>query len=64
MRPHPSYAALDLAMKMDGEDAARLLTLDGPDDGRRGLTVEPLQLEAARIVREWIDMYGANPSIH
>jgi hypothetical protein len=63
-----SPAALDLALRMDVEEAAKVLThhqqAAWPGEMRAPLGVEPLRLEAARIVCEWVDLYGPYPTIH
>jgi hypothetical protein len=68
MNAHHSNAALNLAFTMDLEEAAKILThhqrAEGPDLGRAPLGPEPLQLAAARIVCEWVDLFGACPAIH
>jgi hypothetical protein len=69
MLAHYSYEALALAFKMDAVDAENLVRLhDQPGlllpAGARVPYIEPLRLEAARIVCEWVDTYGLFPSLH
>lgn len=67
MRAHHSYAALDLAIRMDAADAARLVSLHQRPDllvPHGAAPVDPLYLEAAHIVCEWVDTYGPHPSLH
>ena len=63
MLVHHSYEALALAFKMDAADAANLIRLhDEPKllltAGARVPYIEPVRLEAARIVCEWVETYG------
>jgi hypothetical protein len=68
MNAHHSNAALNLAFTMDVEEAAKILTHHqraewlGPNRAPIGL--EPLRLEAARIVCGWVDLYGPYPAVH
>ena len=69
MRAHHSYEALNLALRMDAMDAAKLVILHQGTDAllprdAPSPFIEPLHLEAARIVCEWVDTYGPFPSVH
>jgi hypothetical protein len=54
---------------MDAGDAAQLVTLhDDPQLLRPGGAwlpyIEPVRLQAARIVCAWVDTYGPFPTLH
>jgi hypothetical protein len=64
-----SYEALALAFAMDAGDAVRLVTLhDAPGlvlpEGVPVPYIEPVRLEAARIVCTWVETYGPFPTPH
>jgi hypothetical protein len=66
--PH-SYEALALAFAMDAGDAAHLVTLHDdpqllPPAGAWLPDIEPVRLEAARIVCAWVETYGPFPTLH
>ena len=66
---HHSYQALALALEMNAADAANLIRLHEnpaflPREGAAVPYIEPLHLEAARIVCEWVETYGLFPSLH
>jgi hypothetical protein len=69
MISQPSYQALALAFRMDARDAAYLLRLhEQPEYLVKAAPlisrIEPVRVEAARIVCEWVDTYGLFPTIH
>ena len=64
-----TYEALALALRMDANDAAYLLQVhEGAEvalaGGARAPYIEPVRLQAARIVREWVRTYGPFPTLH
>jgi hypothetical protein len=64
-----TYEALALAFRMDASDAAYLLQVhEGAvvplARGARVPYIEPVRLQAARIVREWVTTYGPFPTLH
>ena len=67
MHAQHSFAALDLAMRMDAADAAWLVSIHQRPElllPPGAPPVNPLHLQAAHIVCEWVDMYGPCPSLH
>ncbi|MDB5449362.1 MAG: hypothetical protein JWQ52_490 [Phenylobacterium sp.] len=64
-----TYEVLALAFRMDASDAAYLLQEHEQAEVplARGAWVpyiEPVRLQAARIVREWVMTYGPFPTLH
>lgn len=64
-----SHEALALAFAMDAGDAVRLVALhDAPElvlpAGAPAPYIEPVRLEAARIVCAWVVTYGQFPTRH
>ena len=69
MLAHHTYEALALAMEMDARDALDLVALhDEPGlllpPGAPVPYIEPVRLEAARIVCGWVETYGPRPRLH
>jgi hypothetical protein len=69
MRIQHSYEALAMAFAMDARDAVQLITLhDEPQlllpAGAPAPYIEPVRLEAARIVCAWVETYGPFPTLH
>jgi hypothetical protein len=69
MLGHHTYQALALALRMDAWDAEQLVALhDAPElllpPGVRAPDIEPVRLEAARIVCGWVLTYGPFPALH
>ena len=67
MLGHHSYEALALALRMDAWDAEQLVALHDDPALRRPAgapAIEPVRLEAARIVCEWVLTYGPFPALH
>jgi hypothetical protein len=69
MLAEQTYDVLALAFRMDASDAAYLLQVhERAEDLRAGGAcvpyIEPVRLQAARIVREWVRTYGPFPTLH